>query len=326
MNVLELSKPLRNKKGEKVTDVPLHVVTGAFGYTGRYIATELLARGKRVRTLTNSLDRGNPFGDTIEIHPIHFNDPAALVESMRGAYALYNTYWVRYDHKKGAADFGYVKAVKNSRLLFECARKAGVRRLIHVSVSNARSYSKWGYFQGKAILERELQASGLSYAIVRPTVIFGHPENVLINNIAWLLRHLPIFGMFGQGEARVTPIHVDDVAKICADAADRDENEIINAVGPDTFTYREMVKEMARAMKLRRLFLPIPDFVALGAGKILGLFLRDIIITQYEISGLREELMYTGTKPLGTTKFRDWLKSESNTLGRHFVNDLARRH
>jgi len=308
-----------------VTEAPLHVVTGAFGYTGRYIAGELLARGGRVRTLTNSLDRGNPFGDAIEVHPIYFDEPAALVESLRGAYALYNTYWVRYDHKQRSAGFGYAKAVENSRLLFDCARTAGVRRVVHVSVANARVDSDWGYFRGKALLEQELQASGLSYAIVRPTVIYGRPENVLINNIAWLLRHLPVFGVFGRGQARLTPIHVEDLARICADAADRDTDETLNAVGPDTFTYREMVGEMARAMGLRRPILPVPDFVALGVGKALGLFLRDIVITRHEISGLRDESMYTGTEPLGATKFSAWLKSESDTLGRRYLNDLDRR-
>lgn len=308
-----------------MTDAPLHVVTGAFGYTGRYIAGELLARGARVRTLTNSLDRGNPFGDDIEVHPIDFDDPVALADSLRGAYALHNTYWVRYDHKKGATDFSYAKAVANTRILFDCARTAGVRRIVHLSVANADEESDWGYFRGKALLERELRSSGLSYAIVRPTVIYGGPENVLINNIAWLLRHLPIFGGFGRGDARLTPIYVEDLARICVEAAGRDSDEILDAVGPETFTYREMVEKMAAAMGLRRPILPMPDIVAIAAGKVLGFFLRDIIITRHEISGLRDETMYTGTEPLGTTKFSDWLETESDTLGRRFVNDLRRR-
>lgn len=308
-----------------MTHAPLHVVTGAFGYTGKYIARELLATGARVRTLTNSLHRGNPFGDTIEVQPIDFQDPDAIVESLRGAYAVHNTYWVRYDHKKGSADFGYTKAVENTRVLFDCARKAGVRRLVHVSVANASADSDWGYFRGKAALEQDLQASGLSHAIVRPTVIYGGPENVLINNIAWMLRHLPVFGVFGNGDARLTPIHVEDLARICVDAADGGTNGVLNAVGPETFTYREMVKAMARAMGVRRLIVPTPDFVALAAGKVLGLFLKDIVITGHEISGLRDETMYTGTEPLGTTMFTDWLQSEGETLGRRYLNDLDRR-
>ena len=308
-----------------MTDAALHVVTGAFGYTGKYIATELLRRGIRVRTLTNSPHRENPFGGAVEVHPLDFSDRDGLVESLRGAAALHNTYWVRYDHRSGTRDFGYDLAVRNSRTLFECARQAGVGRVVHVSIANASEDSDRGYFRGKALLEKNLKASGLSYAIVRPTVIFGSPENVLINNLAWLLRHLPLFGLFGSGDYRLTPIHVADLAGICANAADGDTNLTLNAVGPETFTYREMIHQMARAMGLRRLIVPLPDFVSLLAGRALGLFLKDIVITRHEISGLRGELMYTGTEPLGTTSFTDWLQSEAEILGRTYTNDLKRR-
>jgi NADH dehydrogenase len=232
---------------------------------------------------------------------------------------------VRYDYRRGTRDFGYDLAVRNTRTLFECARHAGVGRVVHISVANASEDSDWGYFRGKALLEKDLQASGLSHAIVRPTVFFGGPENVLVNNIAWLLRHLPLFGSFGRGDYRLTPIHVEDVARICANAADGDTNVILNAVGPETFTYREMIHKMARAMGLRRLIVPLPDFASLLAGRGLGLILKDIVITRHEISGLREELMYTGTEPLGTTSFTDWLQSEAETLGQTYTNDLERR-
>jgi uncharacterized protein YbjT (DUF2867 family) len=308
-----------------MTDAALHVVTGAFGYSGRHIAGELLRRGLRVRTLTNSVHRENPFGDAVEVHPIDFADRESLVESLRGAAALHNTYWVRYDYRGGSRGFGYDLAVRNSRILFECARRAAVERVVHLSVANATEDSHWGYFRGKALLEKDLQDSGLSYAIVRPTVIFGGSENVLINNIAWLLRHLPLFGLFGRGDYRLTPVHADDLARICADAAAGAINETLNAVGPETFTYREMIHMMALAMGLRRLILPLPDSVALVAGRALGLFLKDVVVTRHEISGLREELMYTGTDPLGTTSFGDWLKSEAETLGRTYTNDLQRR-
>ncbi len=308
-----------------MTDAGLHVVTGAFGYTGKYIARELLRRGMRVRTLTNSLHREDPFGGAVEVHPLGFADRDALVESLRGAAALHNTYWVRYDYPRGTRDFGYDLAVSNTRTLLECAGQAGVGRVVHVSIANASEDSDWGYFRGKALLEKDLQVSGLSYAIVRPTVIFGGPDSVLINNIAWLLRHFPVFGLFGRGDYRLTPIHVADVARICADAAGGDTNVTLNAVGPETFTYRQMIHEMARAMGLRRLIVPLPDFVSLLAGRALGLFLRDIVVTRREISGLRDELMYTGTEPLGTTSFTDWLQSEAETLGRTYTNDLKRR-
>lgn len=303
----------------------LHVVTGAFGYTGRYIAGELLRHRGKVRTLTNSLHRNNPFGGAIEVHPIDFADQDRLVGSLRGASVLYNTYWVRYDYRRGEHDFGYELAVENTRILFDCARRAEVGRIVHVSVANASAYSDWDYFRGKALLEKDLQESELSHAIVRPTVVFGGPENVLINNIGWLLRHLPVFGVFGRGDYRLTPVHVEDVARICVDAAKDERNVLLNAVGPETFSYREMIHLMAEAMGLRRLIVPVPDFMAMLAGRILGFLLRDIVITGHEIAGIRNELMYTGTDPLGTISFTEWLHTEADTLGRTYTNDLERR-
>ncbi len=307
------------------SNAPLHIVTGAFGYTGRYIAKNLLSRGLRVRTLTNSVHRDNPFGDAVEVHPIDFDDPAGLTESMRDGFALYNTYWVRYDYRRKKRDFGYDRAIANTRTLFDCAARAGVGRVVHVSVANASAASEWGYFQGKARLEADLRESGLAFSIVRPTVIFGGPENVLINNIAWLLRRFPVFGLFGRGNYRLTPVHVNDVAQICVDAAFGDPNTSLDAVGPETFTYRQMIHEMTQAMGLRRLMVPLPDFVTLLVGRALGVFLKDIVITGHEISGLRDELMYTGSAPLGTTSFVDWLQTAAPTLGRQYSNDLIRR-
>ncbi|MDP6381364.1 MAG: NAD(P)H-binding protein, partial [Phycisphaerae bacterium] len=176
----------------------LHIVTGAFGYSGKYIARRLLEAGHLVRTLTNSTRRHNPFGGRIEAHPFNFDNLARLVECLRGTSVLYNTYWVRFNH----ATFSRAGAVENSLILFEAAREAGVERIVHVSITNPSEESDLEYFRGKARLERALVTSGLSYAILRPAVLFGK-EDILINNIAWTLRTFPVFMVFGDGQYRL---------------------------------------------------------------------------------------------------------------------------
>ena len=188
---------------------PLHVVTGAFGFSGRYIAECLLREGFRVRTLTNSSDRASPLQGRIEAHPFHFNQPDLLVESLRGADVLYNTYWVRFN----ARDFRYSLAVRNTLTLFRAAKEAGVSRVVHISITNPSEDSPLEYFRCKALLEKSLKESGLSHAILRPALLFGK-EDILINNIAWLLRRLPIYGVFGNGEYHLQPIYVDDLASL----------------------------------------------------------------------------------------------------------------
>jgi uncharacterized protein YbjT (DUF2867 family) len=228
-------------------DRELHVVTGAFGYSGRYITERLLRAGKRVRTLTNSPDREHPFGDCVEVRPLSFDDPERLARSLEGAGVLYNTYWVRFNY----GDFSFARAVENTQALFAAARRGGVSRVVHVSITNPSEESPLEYFRGKAVLERALRETGLSYAILRPAVLFGG-EDILINNIAWVLRHLPVFGVFGSGDYRLQPIHVHDFADLAVAQGAERTDRTIDAIGPETFTYRELVRELARILGVRR--------------------------------------------------------------------------
>ena len=225
----------------------IHVITGAYGYSGKYIAQRLLDAGRAVRTLTNSPQRPNPFGERVKAFPFDFNQPAKLGEALRGADVLYNTYWVRYDY----AGTTQAVAVENTLKLFAAAKEAGVKRVVHVSIANPSADSPLQYFRYKARLEKALVESGLSYGILRPTVLFGG-EDILINNIAWMLRRLPVLGVFGDGQYKIQPIHVEDLARLAVELGERRENEIVDAAGPETFTYRELVKQIARIIgKLR---------------------------------------------------------------------------
>src|SRR5512140_2782944 len=183
------------------------VVTGAFGYSGKYLTKRLLAEGVMVRTLTNSPERANPFEGKVKAYPYNFDHPEAMIESLRGADVLYNTYWVRFN----ARTFQHETAVHNAEAMFAAAKAAGVKRIVHISITNPDENSRFEYFSGKARMEKALIATGIPYSILRPTILFGK-EDILINNIAWTLRHLPAFGLFGDGSYRVQPIYVEDLA------------------------------------------------------------------------------------------------------------------
>jgi uncharacterized protein YbjT (DUF2867 family) len=298
----------------------LHVVTGAFGYSGKYIARRLLDAGYRVRTLTNSLQRANPFGHQVEAHPFNFDRLDLLAESLRGAVALYNTYWVRFNHR----DFKHASAVENTLKLFEAARQAGVRRIVHVSITNPSEDSPLEYFAGKARLERALKESGLLYAILRPTVLFGQ-EDILINNIAWALRHLPVFGVFGAGEYRLQPIHVDDLAQLAVEQGRARGNVIIDAIGPETFTYRGLAQTISNVIGVRRSIVSVPPLLGYLVGWALGALMGDVLITREEIEGLMADLLYTDSPPAGRTRLTDWAAAHAAQLGRRYASELARR-
>ena len=234
------------------------VVTGAFSYSGAAIARELQAAGRRVRTLTGHPGRApaspkTSAGDGIEVRPLDFADPAALAESLRGAGTLYNTYWVRFAH----GDVDHPVAVARSRVLFQAAAAAGVPRIVHVSITNPSADSPYPYFRGKAAVEQALRDLGVSHAVLRPAILFGG-DGVLINNIAWLLRHLPVFAVGGTGEYRIRPIHVDDLARLAVRAGNSGETEVIDAVGPERPTFLALVQAIRAAVGSRSQVLRVP--------------------------------------------------------------------
>jgi NADH dehydrogenase len=296
------------------------VVTGAFGYSGRYIARRLLGAGHSVLTLTNSLKRNNPFGGLVQAFPFHFSQPEFLRQTLQGADVLVNTYWVRFNHRL----FNHDEAVANTKVLLQAAKDAGVRRIVHVSITNPDIHSDLPYFRGKAELESFLASLGVSYCILRPAVLFGK-EDVLVNNIAWSLRHLPVFGVFGDGDYKLQPIYVDDLASAAVEKATGGKNEIINAIGPETFTYRELVETVRRLLGLKRLVAGVPPELGYWACRVTGLIVRDVIITREEIRGLMEGRLCVEAPPLGATKLTEWVERHKDTLGRHYTSEMARR-
>lgn len=296
------------------------VVTGAFGYSGKYIAKRLLDQGHTVRTLTNSRHRANPFGDRISASPFHFDDPVALAGALRGAGVLINTYWVRFDYQ----DFTHSRAVENTLKLFAAARQAGVGRVVHVSITNPSEDSPLPYFQGKAHLERSLRESGLPHSILRPAVLFGG-EDILINNIAWALRRLPVFGVFGGGEYGIQPIHVDDFAALAVSESRKTGNRVVDAIGPETFTYRGLVEEIGGIIGKPRPIVSVPPGLGHFVASLIGRLVNDVFLTREEIEGLMAGLLCTDSDPTGQTKLTDWAQENAQSLGLRYASELARR-
>lgn len=295
-------------------------MTGAYGYSGKYIARRLLDRGRDVITITNSPDRPDPFGGKVTAFPFNFEAPEKLTESLRGVRVLYNTYWVRFNHKT----FAHADAIANTKTLFHSARDAGVERFVHVSITNPSADSSLEYFRGKAELEAALKETGMSYAILRPAILFGE-EDILINNIAWTLRRLPVLGIFGNGEYRVQPIHVDDLAALAVEQGAVREDVTIDAIGPETFTYKELVAAIGDAIGKRRLTMPVPPWLGYIVATIVGKFMGDVFVTRDEIAGLMADLLHVDSPPAGTTRLTDWMREHADTLGKRYASELARR-
>jgi uncharacterized protein YbjT (DUF2867 family) len=295
------------------------VVTGAYSYTGRFIARRLMALERPIKTLTNHPQRPGVEDIKAEVAPLQFTDRDALVDSLRGADVLYNTYWVRFNH--GRTRFG--DAVANTRVLLGAARDAGVRKVVHISVSNPSEDSQLDYYAGKARTEKAVRESGLRWAIVRPTLIFG-PGDILVNNIAWLLRRFPLIGIPGRGEYRLQPVAGEDVAEIATWAAEQSDNLTVDAAGPDVVFYGEMVESIAIAVGKHPRFMYVSPRNAMRAVAIINRVVGDVMLNEPELQGLMQELLVSHERPRGTRRFDNWLLSSAETIGRRYASELDR--
>ena len=296
-------------------------VTGAFSYTGKYITHRLLERGEQVITLTGHPNRPDPFDGKVKAYPPNFEDENQLTTSLQGVHIFYNTYWVRFDKDENTQP----RAVENTRTLVKAAVDAGVKRIVHISITNPSLDSDLPYFWGKAANEQTVKDSGISYAILRPTVLFGK-EDILINNIAWLLRRFPFFALPGDGSYRLQPVFVDDLARLAVDIGYTQENMVWDAVGPDIYTFEEMVRLIGNTLGLNRGLIHVPPKLALAAAQFLSLFVGDVMLTPEEVDGLMAGLLVSDEPSRCATRLANWLEENKESVGKHYASELKRHY
>jgi uncharacterized protein YbjT (DUF2867 family) len=309
------------RAGSTSAEITTSVVTGAFGFSGQEIAKRLLLRGEKVRTLTNHPQPGSSLFGRVRVFPLDFSNTEQLTESMIGASLLYNTYWVRFSY----GDLSHECAVRNTKALIHAAEEAGVKRIVHVSVTNPSIDSPLPYFKGKAELEQAIQSSSLSYAILRPAVLFGEGD-ILINNIAFMLKRFPLFAIPGSGEYHVQPIFVDDLAELAVDSGQRSDSYTVDAVGPESYTYTELVKTIGNAIGSKSMLVHLPPSLIRLASGVLGAILKDVVLTKDEIKGLMGDLLVSNRPPTGRTGLASWIKSHAETIGSTYASELARHY
>jgi NADH dehydrogenase len=298
---------------------PTDLVTGAFSYSGSAIAAELHRRGRTVRTLTGhpATDAGS--GRAIEVWPLDFSE-TSLRACLTGVDTLYNTYWTRFPQTGTSFDV----AIANSHRLFAAAHRAGVRRVVHVSITNPAVDSPFPYFRGKAHVEHELITSGVPYAIARPAFLFGR-DGVLINNVAWMFRHLPVVPVGDGGGYMVRGVHVDDLARLCVDLARGPEGACVDAVGRDRMSFRELLHTVRDAVAPHRPMIDVPGWLLTTGAKLLAPILQDQLLTRDEYRAMAAGLADSQAPTTGETSFRTWVGQEVPKLGLRYLNDTRGR-
>ncbi|MFQ5749277.1 MAG: epimerase, partial [Planctomycetota bacterium] len=136
---------------------------------------------------------------------------------------------------------------------------------------------------------------------------------------------LPVFGVFGDGEYRLQPIFVDDLAELAVREGQSEENRIIDAIGPETFTFRGLVKAVGEIIGKRRPIISVPPGVGYLAAWMIGRMVGDVFLTRQEISGLMQGLLCTESEPAGKKKLTEWARQHAGGLGVRYSSELARR-
>jgi uncharacterized protein YbjT (DUF2867 family) len=297
----------------------MDIVTGSFGYIGRYITRHLLELGGEVRTITTHPTKPNPFGSRVQAFPYSFEDPAKLTGILRGTNTLYNTYWIRFAY----GDQTYAQALDNTRTLFACAKAAGVRKIVQISVTRASIHSDLPYYRGKGMQEKLLSEMNMPHVIIRPTLVFGK-EDILVNNIAWMIRKSPFFPIFGAGDYQVQPVFVEDLARISVAQGRTDGNPVVDAIGPERFSFKDFLELIVTTLDRKTRLIRMPPRLGIFFGKWIGMFLRDVVLTEAELRGLMQGMLTSGQEPNGTTRFSDWLEQNKDTVGASYSSELAR--
>jgi uncharacterized protein YbjT (DUF2867 family) len=307
----------RVRYGTKVVRL---LITGASGFIGGAISDRLVGRAE-IRSLTSHPAK-NRFGERVRSFPYDFERPARMEDPFRGVDVFVNSYYVRFNY--GAASFEL--AVDRTRELIALARAAGVRKIVHVSVSNAGERSDLPYYSNKGRIERLVRESGLDYTILQPAIVVG-PGDILVNNIAFFLRRVPVFTIFGRGDYRVQPITLDAFADLAVEAVDGAHRRVTLAVaGPSDWGFLDMVRAVRTAVGSRALIVRAPAPLALAGLKVAGLMLGDVVLTRDEVKGLTREYLCAERPLRRGADFADWLAQPAvaSTLGRRYESELAR--
>lgn len=292
------------------------LVTGATGYSGSYVAQRLLIRGHGIRTLTR--DAG-AVPAPIDAFPYRFDDPTEMIEAFDGVDTFYNTYWVRFARGSVTHD----DAVRNSVALIDAAATAGVRRMVHVSIMHPDPDSPFSYHRGKAQVEEAVMASGMEYAIVRPSVLFGGAD-ILLNNVAWLVRQLHVFAVPGDGRYPIRPTHVEDMADLMVSLGSSEESIVRNAGGPEIFEFGELVRLIRDAVGAKALVVDLPKVVVLPLIQLVNRLTHDVTIHREELDALMDGLASCDGDPAGQRRLSDHLAAERRDFGSTYQSEVAR--
>ena len=234
------------------------LVTGGTGFVGAHVVHELRGRDLPVRCLVRDLRGGAKLAAWgCELAEGNVTDPESLRAAVAGVDTVIHLVAIRQGRRE---QFRRIM-VEGTRDLLAVAKDTGVRRFVHMSALGTSEETKdlVPYYGAKWENEQQVQGSGISYVIFRPSFVFG-PDGGILPTFVKLARLTPVTPIIGNGRQRIQPIWADDLAKYFAEAAGR--NDVVGRVfelgGPDIVSWNEFWERLKRVRGIRRPSLHIP--------------------------------------------------------------------
>lgn len=234
----------------------LLTVFGGTGFLGRRIAVQALGSGWDVRVAARNPAPGVFAGQARQPEQlaVDIRDPEAVAAAVRGAAGVVNAVALYVEDRHESFETTHVIAAGH---VAQAAKRVSAR-LVHVSGIGVDRRSRSAYIRARALGEERVLDAYPDSVILRPSALFG-PGDALVSTMTSMIKWLPLVPLFGEGDSRVQPVHVDDVARAVLAAMARDEarGTTYELGGPEVFTYRELLEGIARRLGRRRWFKPV---------------------------------------------------------------------
>jgi uncharacterized protein YbjT (DUF2867 family) len=237
------------------------VLVGGSGFVGRHLASWLARNGWRVRVASRHPPRDTAAGAGIVAVGADLRDEHEVRAAVDGADAVVNLVGIARESEQGFEAVHVAGAARVARL----AAAAGAGRLLHFSALGVAEDAPAAADRTKARGEAAVRAAFPAATLVRPSLVYG-PGDRFFGRFAAMARASPVLPVVGGGRTRFQPIHVEDAARALAAFLERPgtAGATLALFGPETFTFRELLERMLRALGLRRLILSLPFPVAEG--------------------------------------------------------------
>jgi len=296
-------------------------VFGGTGFVGRRIVRHLRLHGFHVRVASRRPDPGHaqrrPDDPQLRSINADVHDARSVADALADAYGVVNA--VSLYVEQGRETFHSVHVEGAQRVAAE-AQRAGVKRLVHVSGIGADPRSQSVYIRMRGEGELAVREAFADAVLIRPAVMFG-PDDAFLTTILKLLERLPIYPMFGNGQMRLQPVHVEDVGQAIAKILQREQTGPImfECGGPRVYSYEEFLRTVASAAGIKPLLIPVP-FAGWDALAWIAEMLPSPPITRNQV-----ELMQIDSTPRPDTPGLGELGISPHSI-EEMLQDIVRRH